>query len=236
MDEEDLQSLKVFFPKIFQGSFKGVKGIARDSLIQSAKNTTDKIFLDHVIKEFETNLSKSTLKEERWQKFLKEKVFRFIANYITSIEKQNVSISVSYPDFVMVDVYGFIDIFEIKKHDAKLLAFDKSHENYYWKPEAAQAISQIENYIDEVFRNSDEYVKAVKRKKHINIRVVRPRGYIIAGTSKQFNGEKESEDFRKLSNSLKNINFILYDELLERLKNLRSKVIKFLNKNTFKPQ
>ncbi len=124
----------------------------------------------------------------------------------------------------MVDVYGFIDIFEIKKHDAKLLAFDKSHENYYWKPEAAQAISQIENYIDEVARNADEYVKAVKRKKHINIRVVRPRGYIIAGTSKQFNDEKESEDFRKLSNSLKNINFILYDELLERLKNLRSKL------------
>ena len=147
-----------------------------------------------------------------------------MASYVTSIDKQNVSIDVSYPDFVLVDVYGFVDVFEIKRHDIKLLAFDESHENYYWKPEIAQAISQIENYIDEVIRNSDDYVRAVKRKKHVDIRVVRPRGYIVAGTSKQFQGEKESEDYRKLGTALKNINFILYDELLERLKNLRSKL------------
>jgi hypothetical protein len=73
-------------------------------------------------------------------------------------------------------------------------------------------------------RNSDEYIRAVKRKKTIDIRVVRPRGYIIAGTSKQFANKKESADFRKLGSSLKNINFILYDELLDNLKNLRSKL------------
>ena len=73
-------------------------------------------------------------------------------------------------------------------------------------------------------RHSDDYMRAVKRKKQVTIRVVRPRGYIVAGTSKQFHGEKESGDFHKLGAALKNINFILYDELLERLKNLRSKL------------
>lgn len=226
LNEEDLQGLKNFFPKIFETSLKGKKKgvrVERDALIRDTKSVTDRIFLDDVIKEFETKLGKKT-SEEDWQKFLKDKVFRFLANYITSVDKQNVSISVSYPDFVMIDVYGFIDVFEIKRHDTSLLAFDQSHENYYWKPEAAQAISQIENYIDEVIRNSAEYTKAVKRKKHIDIRVVRPRGYIIAGSSKQFKTDKESEDFRKLGSSLKNISFILYDELLERLKNLRSKI------------
>jgi hypothetical protein len=58
----------------------------------------------------------------------------------------------------------------------------------------------------------------------VDIKVVRPRGYIVAGASQQFKTEKEFEDFRKLSASLKNISFILYDELLERLKNLRSKL------------
>jgi hypothetical protein len=125
---------------------------------------------------------------------------------------------------VVVDVYGFIDVFEIKRHDTALLAFDSSHDNYYWKPEVAQAISQIENYIDAVIRNAAEYAKAVKRKKSIDIKVIRPRGYIVAGASQQFKTEKEFEDFRKLSASLKNISFILYDELLERLKNLRSKL------------
>ena len=134
------------------------------------------------------------------------------------------SISVSYPDFVLADVYGFVDVFEIKRHETPLMALDESHDNYYWKPDIVKAISQIENYIDEIVRNADDYVRAVKKKKGVDIRVVRPRGYIIAGTSSQFKNKKESGDFRKLGVSLKNISFILYDELLENLRNLRSKL------------
>ena len=227
LNEEDLESLNKFFPKIFEGSLKGKKKgvkIERAKLIRNSKITTDKIFLDEVIKEFEANLAKSSISENDWQKFLGEKVFRFLANYVTSIEKQNVSVSVSYPDFVLVDVYGFVDVFEIKKHTTPLLSLDEDHDNYYWRPDISKAIAQIENYIDEIVNNSDDYIRAVKRKKSIDIRVVRPRGYIIAGTSKQFANKKESADFRKLGSSLKNINFILYDELLENLKNLRSKL------------
>ena len=227
LNEEDFESLNKFFPKIFEGSLKGKKrGVkaGRAELIKSTKTTTDKIFLDEVIKEFETNLEKKTISENDWQKFLGDKVFRFMANYVTSIDKQNVSVSVSYPDFVLADVYGFVDVFEIKKHDTPLLSLDEDHGNYYWKADISKAIAQIENYTDEIVRNSDDYIRAVKRKKSIDIRVVRPRGYIIAGTSKQFANKKESADFRKLGSSLKNINFILYDELLENLRNLRSKL------------
>ena len=225
LNEEDLIALNGFFPKIFEGSLKGKrKGIktGRTLLINNTKTVTDKIFLDEVIKEFELNLLKTTISENDWQKFLSEKVFRFMSNYVTVIEKQNVSINVNYPDFVLVDVYGFVDVFEIKKHTAQLLSLDEDHDNYYWKPDVSKAIAQIENYTDEIVRNSDDYTRAVKRKKNIDIHVVRPRGYIIAGTSKQFANKKESADFRKLGNSLKNISFILYDELLENLKNLRS--------------
>ena len=227
LNEEDLGALKNFFPKIFETSLKGKrKGVKveRNALIQNTKKITDKIFLDEVIKEFEANLTKKTISEAEWQRFLSEKVFRFLANYVTTIEKQNVSVSVSYPDFVLADVYGFVDVFEIKRHETPLVALDESHDNYYWKPDIVKAISQIENYIDEIVRNADDYIRAVKRKKSVDIRVVRPRGYIIAGTSKQFKNKKESGDFRKLGCALKNINFILYDELLENLRNLRSKL------------
>lgn len=227
LNDEDLRSLQSFFPQIFEAALKSRKNLTlsqRGVLIEKTKNTTDKIFLDEVIKEFERNLAKKNLSEEVWQKFLGEKVFRFLANYITSIEKQNISLDISYPDFVLADVYGFIDVFEIKRPDTPLLAFDDSHENYYWKQDVVKAVAQIENYIDKVISNADDYIRAIKRKKHIDIRVVRPRGYIIAGTSKQFGNKKESEDFRKLGTSLKNISFILYDELLENLKNLRSKL------------
>jgi hypothetical protein len=226
LNEEDMESLKTFFPKIFETSLKGKKSIKieRSALIRDTKKVTDKIFLDEVIKEFGINLAKKTLSETEWQKFLSEKVFRFLANYITTIEKQNVSISVSYPDFVVADIYGFVDVFEIKRHETPLLALDDSHDNYYWKPDIVKAISQIENYVDEIIRNSDDYIRVVKKKKGVDIRVVRPRGYIIAGMSSQFKNKKESGDFRKLGCALKNISFILYDELLENLKNLRSKL------------
>ena len=226
LNEEDLQALSGFFPKIFEASLKGKRGALkahRNALVQNSKSVTDRIILDDVIEEFDAKLKKKT-SEEDWQKFLRDKVFRFLANYITSIDKQNVSIDVSYPDFVLVDVYGFIDVFEIKRNDTELLAFDASHDNYYWKPEVARAIAQIENYIDAVIRNAAEYTKSVRRKKGVDIKVIRPRGYIVAGSSRQFKTEKEMEDFRKLSVSLRNISFIVYDELLERLKNLRGKL------------
>jgi len=227
LNEEDLESLNNFFPKIFEGSLKGKKRgvkIGRATLIKNTKTITDRIFLDEVIKEFESNLLKKNISENDWQRFLSEKVFRFLSNYVTSIEKQNVSVGVSYPDFVLVDVYGFVDVFEIKKHDTPLLSLDEDHDNYYWRADISKAIAQIENYNDEIVRNSDDYISAVKRKKSLDIRVVRPRGYIVAGTSTQFSNKKESADFRKLGSSLKNINFILYDELLENLKNLRAKL------------
>jgi hypothetical protein len=226
LNEEDLEALNGFFPKIFEASLKGKKGAVkahRDALIRNSKSVTDRIVLDDVIEEFDAKLKKKT-SEEDWQNFLRDKVFRFLANYITSIDKQNVSIDISYPDFVLVDVYGFIDVFEIKRNDTELLAFDDSHDNYYWKPEVARAISQIENYIDAVIRSTAEYTKSVKRKKGVDIKVIRPRGYIIAGSSQQFKTEKEVEDFRKLSVSLRNISFVLYDELFQRLKNLRAKL------------
>lgn len=227
LSEEDLSALQVVFPKIFATSLKGKKaGIkaGRAALIQKTKRITDQIFLDEVIKDFEKNLANASFSEQSWQDFLREKVLRFMGNYVTAIEKQNISIAVNYPDFVMVDVYGFVDIFELKKHTTPLLAYDKDHENHYWKSDVAMAIAQIESYIDEIVRNDDDYIRQVKKKKGIDIQVIRPRGYIIAGSSSQFKTKKERSDFRKLSVTMKNINFILYDELLENLKNLRSKL------------
>jgi hypothetical protein len=51
-----------------------------------------------------------------------------------------------------------------------------------WKPEVAAAISQIENYIDAVIRNAAEYTRSIKRKKHVDVKVIRPRGYIAVST------------------------------------------------------
>jgi hypothetical protein len=49
--------------------------------------------------------------------------------------------------------------------------------------------------------------------------VVRPRGFILAGNSAQFSSQKQRDDFRLLSQGLKNVTVITYDELLVRLEN-----------------
>ena len=225
LNDEDLSALGDLYPQIFKSDFRRKKVKAqRDQLIQKSKITTDKIYLDLVIKEYEENLSKKSLKEEVWQKFLKEKVLKYLINYVEQIDKENISLDVSFPDFVVVDVYGFVDIFEIKTHNTPLLAFDDNHDNYYWRSEISQAISQIESYVDELVYNSDAYIKKIKRKKELDIKVIRPKGLIIAGSSKQFKKKKELEDFRKLSKALKNTEFILYDQLLENLKILRARL------------
>ena len=44
------------------------------------------------------------------------------------------------------------------------------------------------------------------------------------GTNAQLDSLEKEEDFRVLRQSLKNIEVILYDELLERLKNQKNKI------------
>lgn len=227
LDEEDLNAIFNFFPKVFESAIQGRKGVLKDLKIRLAKEgkrITDKIFLDEVIKEFEERIEKKTAKEEDWQKFLKEKVFPFLTGYIKVIDKENIGVDISYPDFVLVDIYGFADIFEIKTHATQLLSYDSSHENYYWSPNVAQAISQVENYVDTIRESEAPYVKKVRRKYQIDLTVNRPKGFVIAGTYSQLDSEKAKDDFRKLRGSHKNVEFILYDELLSSLKSIQSKL------------
>jgi len=72
--------------------------------------------------------------------------------------------------------------------------------------------------------NDSAYIKKVKRKYGIDLQVLRPKGYIIAGTKSELKNIKAAEDFKKLRSSHKNIDFILYDELLENLKSIQTKL------------
>jgi hypothetical protein len=109
---------------------------------------------------------------------------------------------------------------EIKTPGTILLNEDKSRGNYYWTPELSKAIAQTENYIDEVYSLRDKIKNEIKDRYGIDLRVVRPRGVILAGDTSQFlHNKKVSDDFRLLSQSLKNISFVTYDELLVRLQN-----------------
>lgn len=94
---------------------------------------------------------------------------------------------------------------------------DKSRDNYYWDVEIAKAISQVENYLHQVQRNSDGLINDIRRNKKIYINIVLPRGYIIAGMRNQLLNQKMIDDFRMLNEALKNVDIIFYDDLVENL-------------------
>jgi len=183
------------------------------------KKKNEKVFLQTVVKEYEKRLLKN-LTESDWQIFLRKYILLFNTSYVNNIEKLNVDLRGRYPDFMLVNVYGYIDIYEIKRPSTNLLKHDDSRDNYYWDTEVAKAITQTEKYIQMLIKKDKDVKEIIKEKHQLEVKIVRPRGYIIVGQSSQFENSKMEDDFRLLASSLKNVDVILYDELLGSLKNL----------------
>jgi hypothetical protein len=51
------------------------------------------------------------------------------------------------------------------------------------------------------------------------MKAIRPRGIILTGDTRNFEGQKIKDDFRLLREGIKNVTILTYDELLTRLQN-----------------
>jgi len=187
------------------------------ALHENNRKRNERAFLETIVKEFESRLKK-VLSESDWQQFFRKYILLFNTSYVKAIEKLNVDLRGKYPDFALVNVYNYLDIFEIKKPSTVLLKHDESRDNYYWDTEIAKAIIQTEKYIQMITKKSLDVKDIIKEKYNIEVKIVRPRGYVIAGTGTQLVNSKMEDDFRILSSSQKNIDIILYDDLINNLK------------------
>ena len=155
-----------------------------------------------------------------WQTYIKKNILIIQQGYISAVDKMNVAIGgTKFPDFALVTHDNYLDILEIKKPNTQLLKHDSSRGNYYWDPEIAKAIVQVENYIENVLHQAEAVRNYIRDTYHIELKVLRPRGIILAGDTRKFSAAKEGDDFRLLCLSTKNILFVTYDELLSRLRN-----------------
>lgn len=223
LSKNDINTLAEFYPSFLEKHREASTVTHSLQIATQNKQITEKIYLEQVIVQFEKKLNRSVHKENEWQEFLRKYILLFNTNYVSFLDRVSVAILGKYPDFMLLDVYDYIDIFEIKKPDTNLLKYDDSRENYYWDVEVNRAIIQTEKYIESLTVNSLRFADEVRRKYKTLIRVVRPRGIIIAGIRSQLKGENMEDDFRLLSNSLKNIDIVLYDDLLNNLKNLKAR-------------
>jgi hypothetical protein len=222
LSAQDIEKLGEFYPTFLQYYGDRLKSVGKLIRISESKKATEIVYLDRIVKEYEKRLQAKTHNENAWQKFLSEYILIFNSNYATSLEKGNITLRGKFPDFMLLDAYNCLDIYEIKKPNTKLLKLDESRGNYYWDVDMAKAISQVENYVYEAERNQDSFEKELRRWKQVEVKILKPRGFIIAGTRSQLEDKIKGEilelNFRLLNNSLKNIEVILYDDLLNNLK------------------
>ena len=185
---------------------------------EKSKRKNERAFLETIVKEYEKRLSQQ-LSEADWQTFFRKYILLFNTSYVKAIEKLNVDLRGKYPDFMLIDVFGYIDIFEIKKPSTNLLKHDDSRDNFFWDTEASKAIIQVEKYIQMLIKKDKDVKEIIQEKHGVDVKVVRPKGHIIIGQSSQLSSRKMEDDFRLLSGALKNTDVVMYDELLNNLKN-----------------
>ena len=229
LDKKDHEAVGNFikhYISINEDNDEVLKNIQANLVIQGRKKT-----LEQVIKKFERHLKNKNYDEKKWQKFLHEDVFFFLSNYVESIREADVNFGkieegAKKPDFVWIDTYGFLDVFEIKTPFTDVLArkIDTSHKNYYFSTHASKAISQIEKYILFLEGNVKGFENYLSKKTRVPFSVLKPKAFLIIGNSKEFeNNPEKKKDFRVLRRLFKNIEFITFNELLDNLKNLVKK-------------
>ena len=208
--------------------------------ILTTKASVDKLLIEDLIREYEKFLNQKTKSkrlEAKWQNFFSDNILYFNFGYVRRFEKEIVQgdKKLNIPDFILLNTFYYLDFFEIKTHLTQLLAYDKGRNNFYWTTDASKSIIQVENYIDALIKEEDTVIKNIRDEYGVAVDAVRPYAYIIASSKDNIAGKntrnytgkvgkKLWNDFRRLNNSLKSVDFILYDELLNIFKNLRDRL------------
>lgn len=209
LSSEDKEAINRILPEFLKGeamSSLAIKAVEIDSLRSLADEFRAELGNQHA--------------ESWWQNYIQARILIMQQGYIRPIEKMNVAIgNTKFPDFALVTHDNYLDILEIKKPDTPILKADNSRGNYHWDTEISRAIIQVENYLEHITNNAAQVRNFIKDTYGLELKVVRPRGFILAGNSGEFSLPKQRDDFRLLSHGLKNVMVITYDELLTRLEN-----------------
>lgn len=218
---EDLGHFETFITQLLEKKYNS----RSHKFLQLARTKikVDTIAIDRILQEFEANL-KNGISENLWGKYLQKNLFLLDSKYVKILPELNVILRGSRnADFGMIDTKGYLDIFEIKKPETPLLSAETDRGNYYWHASTVKAIVQAEKYLFNAERKASTLAEDIQREEKISVKVVKPRAILITGHSNQLDTEEKQNDFKVLRQSLKNIDIILYDELLEGLENQKNK-------------
>ncbi len=188
-----------------------------------------------IIKQLQTDGRTIKQLENVWQVYFNKYLLYLVFSYREIYQKVKLDLDLDkkYPDFLGINHFYGIDIFEIKTHLAPVLTWDPSHKGFAFSSEISKAISQTMNYIDAVkrrrFKSDSDRKKVTETTFEENL--YNPRGIIIISSydhlvAKQ--DEKDAErikrDFTKLRCCLHGIEILTFDEILNIAENYLEKV------------
>ena len=231
LSEADLEALSTLISRLPAGH----KFIKSEGLL-STKASVDRLLIEDLIASYEKLMERKTGGrdlEAKWQAFFSKNILYFNFGYVQRFEKELIQgdKKLTIPDFLLLNTFGYLDVFEIKTHLTQLLSYDTGRKNFHWHSEASKAIAQAENYYDSLVREEDRVIKNIRDEYGIAVDAVRPNLFVIASSTERIAGPNTTKlrgktqkklwnDFRRLNASLRNVQFILYDELLDLLNNL----------------
>lgn len=222
LEVKDIDVILDFFENILKSKYKSE--VYKRRLLSTTKMKVDDIALNNIIREFKKLLDNNAL-EEKWCEFLKKYLFLLDSRYVEAIPKLNVVLASSREvDFGLIDAQEYLDIFEVKRPGTRLLSEKTDRGNYYWHKDAIKAIVQAEKYYYNAEGKKADLANDIKREIHRTVKVTRPRVIVLIGSTSQLDNDNKKEDFRVLRMSLKNVEVVPYDELLERLMNQKNKI------------
>jgi len=217
LDADDISRLVEILPPLMEKSAQAKSGLLSKIRFTDLRDKSNKLELKSLIDAYAKLLKKKAQKENEWQEFFKKNILFFNSSYISLVDRKNIAFKISIPDFLLIDQFQFVDVFEIKRPDFKCLSYDKSHDNYYWSSEASQAIAQVEKYIFELENHANGIIADFKNN-GVEVNLIRPRGYVLI-SKREMLDSKGQKAYKLLNNSLKNVQVIFFDDFLNNLLN-----------------
>jgi len=206
VDNIDLYEIESLDAAIKQKEFKKSLKVL-EKLIEIESNGN---FLEFVKSDNELNKYQANQPEKIFQNWIENNLWIFGVEYYKKHSFRKIGEDNSQADIVLETIDGFLSLIEIKRPNPsyKLFRYDDSHRCYFPTRNFSEAIGQCLIYLQRI----EDYKKSIENEH--SVRILRPRIKLVIGRTENFNNE-EKEALHFLNSSMRDIEIVSYDQLLE---------------------
>lgn len=146
--------------------------------------------------------------EQVYQQWCEEHSWAFGNTYVVNDKIRAISRSDKVDLLLPRLLGGFRDLIELKRPDMKVLAWDGSHQNYFFASDVSKAIGQCHRYLDVLEEEARDGMRDARE-----VVAYHPRATIVIGRSVDW-GDDQHRALHGLNARLAGMSVMTYDHLL----------------------